>query len=307
MRDRYLRKRVTIHSNLGHHRTVLRLTRRIPSYATATRAVVRLGSLKYVGDLRDSIDLGKTTTTRAARQPHAILAANAAFQTTQAMVWSGQIVEARHYLDEVLRPYAQLASNRWLGWAEFLEGCLLIHEQAPPTNDPVDDQALHALLRAYRRFDAERLNDGRVSATLAALTRLRQIGDDTGYRQQRVLLASLIDDRVDTYYARGHPTTRAAAAIEDADFSWFHESDVAEAEHLYRTAVALGVPLQRAAAQTQLASLEHHLGRPEAAKTADSARAEAERIGAIGLVERAEATARGIAANDLTIGELFFP
>jgi hypothetical protein len=121
------------------------------------------------------------------------------------MLWSGQIPEARSYLDEVFRPYAQLASNRWLAWAEFLEGCLLIHEQAPPTTDPVDDQALRALSRAHRRFDAERLNDGRVSAILAMLTRHRQIGDDSGYRRQRLHLAFLMDDQADTYYAAATP------------------------------------------------------------------------------------------------------
>jgi hypothetical protein len=194
-----LRKRATILSNLGRHHAVLRETARsIP--ADVATLTLRAAAVRMTGSLDVAAGTAAEAMRLAQRQQHPVLLANAAFQRGLALIWAYRLDEARHHLERAQRPFAELASSRWMAWADFTEADLEIHRRQP-------GDAMRLLDAGAARFRAEALVDGQIDVAIVRLTALRLDGDEDGYQAQRRVLKSLLDTggRRGVHYAKGSP------------------------------------------------------------------------------------------------------
>jgi SIR2-like domain len=292
------RKRATILANQGRHRAVLRVTNRLSSADVSTLRTLRAGSLRMTGSLDEAAEIAETALQLALREQHPVRVAHAAFQRALSLVWAYRLPEATTQLEDRLRPYASIAANRWMAWADFVEAGLAIHQRDITT-------ALRAIESGTARFRAEALVDGLIDMHTLRLTALRLAGDDPEFRRQRDVLERLLHVGADgVWYTRGHRFTREAVALEDAEFARLHTIDNAAAEMHYRYVADSAYPMHAALGHLGLATLQ--LQRGESPAHAHQAAALGHQVNARLIIT----TAAQLAATQpghLAPVELFFP
>jgi hypothetical protein len=160
------RKRMSILFNIGKHEEVLRATRNQRHSDPSTLQILRGGSLRMIGRLDEAEGVLADALERARSEGHDTRASNAAFQLGFTRMWRGDTLGSRVVLDEHLRPLARITGNRWMGWADFLEGGLSIHDHDV-------EGARSALNLGRMRFEAEGLLDGIVDVLMLRLTLAR--------------------------------------------------------------------------------------------------------------------------------------
>jgi hypothetical protein len=298
LREMAGRKRVTILANLGQHATVLRATRSAAARKLPVPLMLRSAALRMTGSLDDAAETAAEALRLALAQAHPVRVAHAAFQRGLALVWAYRLAEARENLENVQRPYATIASNRWVAWADFVEAGLEIHHRSA-------DAALRAVERGAARFRAEGLVDGRIDMETIRLTALRLGGDRSGYQRCRADLQVLLDParRSGTHYARGHRFTLEAIALEDSEFARVHLADLDQAERHALFAAQSQYPIHTALGSLALAAV--HRARGEPLSTLDTARTLGRRINAR-LIET-EADRLAALAGSASAFETFFP
>jgi hypothetical protein len=245
------RKRATILSNVGRHTAVLRATRRVSDDDVSTLWVLRAAALRMTGSLDDAAATAERAMRQALAELHPIRVAHAAFQRGLSLVWAYRLAEARVHLDDRQRPYAALASTRWVAWADFTDAGLAIHHGDVR-------RALRFIDAGSARFQAEGLLDGEIDMQTIRLTALRLAGDDPAYLQQRRDLDKLMDPshRQGIRYARGHRFTSEAIALEDAEFARIHHNDPHTAEQRYQFVARSRYPVHAALAHLGLATVQ---------------------------------------------------
>lgn len=281
VRQTLYRKRLTILANLGRHTTVLALTTGTPAATGSVPLMLRAAALRMTSSLDQAADTAARALQLALAEAHPIRVANASFQRGLALVWAHRLGEAREHLDDVQRPHAAIASNRWVAWADFVEASLAILQSDP-------DAALRAIERGAARFRAEGLVDGRIDIEILRLTALRLARDLTGYRRTRADLDTLLNRTTPggTYYTRGHRFTAEAIALEDAEYARVHLRDLDQAERHARFAARSRYPIQAAHGWLALAAAQ--AARGLSPTTLDNARSLANQINARLIVAEAQ-------------------
>jgi hypothetical protein len=302
IRDGLLRKRLSIHFNVGNHGVVIRNTSKLPDDAVSTLRVLRAGSLRMTGDVDDAAGEAERAFHQAVLEHHPVRAANAAFQHVFALMWGGRLDEAESALGDELRPHAELAATRWVAWADFLDAALHIHRSQP-------DQALALIEAGTTRFQGEALEDGVISCGLVRLTALRQAGDRDRFYVARTELAQRLATPSGTYYARRSRFTAEAVALEDGEFARCHRSDLDAARQSFRSAAASRHSVHQALGLVGLAAVELEKDNPGTAGNSARRAAEIARgIHARLVLERAVAldvaASKGIRSQP---PEVFFP
>lgn len=298
VRDTIHRKRLTILANLGHHSAVLRLTNGAAAKGLSVPLMLRASALRMTGSLDDAADTAAEALRLALSETHPVRVAHAAFQRGLALVWAYRLAEARENLDDTQRPYAAIASNRWVAWADFVEAGLAIHNRDA-------DAALLAIERGAARFRAEGLVDGRIDMETLRLTALRLMGDRSAYRQCRADLDVLLNPagRPGTHYARGHRFTQEAIALEDAEFARVHLCDLEQAERHARFAAQSQYPIHAALGSLALAAVQTVRG--QTPTTLDTARTLGRQINARLIETEADRLEAGRRPGQ--VFEVFFP
>jgi hypothetical protein len=252
--------------------------------------------LRFSGSLTDAARVAEEATQRAHGEGHNVRIAHAAYQWCQALLWAERLDQARECLEEQLTPYAAIAASRWVAWANFLRGSLLIRGGDA-------DEAKKELLLGEARFRSEALTDGIVSVEAARLTALRLAGEDAEFERQRDALSDRISarSRSETYYARGHRFTRETVQLEEAEYLRVHRHDLTRARAGFIAVASSPYPLHAALGELGLALVD-------AETTGDLSHAqaaldEARRIGFRLVVERAQALLSG---RPPSAGEVFF-
>jgi tetratricopeptide (TPR) repeat protein len=285
-----LRKRLNILVNRGKHREVVRLSE--SSDLDASSLVSRASSLRYLGSLDLAAETALTGLERAkdAAKPNAVVMAHARFQLGMALMWAGRIDEARACIP-ALREDAMLAANRWVGWTDFLDGALLVHEQQT-------ESARELFKRAEIRFESEPLLDGVIACRISALAAARMLRLKRFEEEVEEVLR--IQRRRGTYYTQGHRFPNDSLALERSEYARVHKGDLDEALRWLSSVEDSPYPLHRAIVHLGKAAIAHQLKQPltEAERCLSLAR----EIDARMIAERSEAILRG---EDP--GELFFP
>ncbi|MFN2506369.1 MAG: hypothetical protein ABR540_19510, partial [Acidimicrobiales bacterium] len=239
LRDVLLRKRLSIHFNVGNHGVVVRRTSNLPDDAVSTLRVLRAGSLRMTGDVDDAAAEAERAFRQAVVEQHPVRAANAAFQHVFALMWGGRLDEAESALGDELRSHAELAASRWVAWADFLEAAIHVHRMQP-------DEALTLIAAGTTRFQGEALEDGVISCGLVRLTALRQAGDGDKFNLARTELGRRLAAPRGTYYTRGSRFTAEALALEDGEFARCHGSDLDAARQSFKFVAASGHSIHQA-------------------------------------------------------------
>lgn len=305
-RDRLRRKRLNILFNTGRHRAVVRKTEHLRRDDVSTLRLLRAAALRLTADLDAAAAVAADAFQQACEEQHPVRIANAAFQHTYALMWAGRLDEAATALADELRPHAEIAANRWVAWADFLTGALLIHEGRP-------EAALQAIDDAVVRFEGHALVDGVVSSKLIGLTAMRAAGDDAGFARTHREILALLRDPVGTYYARGSRFTAEALALEEAELARCRTGDLARARHHHSRLADSPWPVHRGLGQLGLALLEARRGEParvEALALANAAASTAGRVRARGIVTEAQRLADALeapAASTDPFAPLLFP
>lgn len=239
------RKRVTILANRGRHRAVLRATRRAPRDGVSTELILRSATERYLVSLALAIETATEALHRAHAEHHSVRIAHAAYQRAQALVWAEDLDRARRCLADELVPYAPLAANRWVAWAEFLEAALLIRSDAGTVD--IDRQISAQLDNARARFGAEALVDGLISVDTVRLTATRRTGAVDGFLERLDEVRKLI--RAGTpqswFYARRHPFSLEAVEFEAAEYWRVHRDDPRAAAATYKMLASSRFPLHQ--------------------------------------------------------------
>jgi hypothetical protein len=289
------RKRVTVLSKLGKHRAVLRATRGLPADAVSTLLLLRSASVRITGSLDEAAALAEEAAKRAKREEHAVRIAHASYQWCQALVWAGRIEEAHKCLDTWLLPHAPIAASRWVAWANFISGCLLVREGEPSL-------AIAEFEHGEARFRAEVLIDGLVSIQTARLTALRQLGSDADFERERGVAIERLAarHRRETYYARGHAFTREGLDLEQGEYERMHLKQPSAARETYQRVASSAYPIHGSQA---------HLGLAMVASSDQDCQAEARRaltvaqqIGSRAIADRAKSVIAGTDTSD----EMFY-
>ncbi|EGG44827.1 SIR2 family protein [Streptomyces griseoaurantiacus] len=282
VRRRALLTRLTVLSKAGKYRAVLRGTGRLTATSGSTPWILRSAALRSSASLDEAVDAGATAWTLARAEGHPVRVAHAAFQRTLALMWADRLDEARTCLEQHLEPYAALAANRWVAWADFVRGGLAVREG--------DAEAATAhFRRSEDRFRGEALDDGVSSVLVARLAVLRLRGPDSGFQEalEDIERFRRTSGRQRLRYARRHRFMRHAVLLERAEFARVHTRDIDEARRLYEEVAASPYPLHAAHGHLGLAMLEaEHRHPPEHARVA---LAVADRIGARRHVRHARA------------------
>jgi hypothetical protein len=295
-----LNKRTTILSNRGRHAAVLRATGRPWADYESTRLVLRAAALRMTASLDEAAATAETAMQQALREGHPVRTANAAFQRGLALIWAGRLDEAGRHLEDHQRPYAALASTRWVAWADFTEAVLAIHLRRP-------EPAMRALDLGAIRFRADGLVDGQVDIDTVRLTALRLADDDHAYERHRRSLDTPAGPttRRGIHYTRGSRFTREAIALEDAEFARVHRVDLDAADAAYRFVADSAHRIHAAMGHLGLASVEAQRGRTPT--YAHTAAALGRQVNARLVVARAEALLTSIGTSPTVPDELFFP
>ena len=266
-------KRLTVLSKAGSYRAVLRGTGNLTADSLSTLWILRSAALRSSASLDAAAEAAATAWDSARAEQHPVRIAHAAFQRTLALMWADRLDEARTCLEQHLDPYAALAANRWVAWADFIRGGLAVR-------DGDAEAATAHFRRSEDRFQAEALDDGVASVLVARLAVQRLQGPDDGFEEalaeaERFQRAK---GRQRLRYARNHRFMRHAVLLERAEFARVHTRDTDAALCLYRKVSGSPYPLHASQAHLGLAMLEaerHHP--PDHARVALAA---ATRIGA---------------------------
>lgn len=273
------RKRLTALHRAARHEQVLAATRRLPPDVLSTYLILRAASTRWLGSLDEAAKLSIEALRRARGEQHPVRAAHAAFQLVYALLWADRTAEARRHLDDDLQPVAAIAANRWVAWAEFLEGCLAVR-------DADAEAALTRFAASERLFRAEALLDGAVSVGVARLAALRLAGDDVGFRRQVAdLEPSSFPTAAGRYYARTSPIGPELLAIQRTEFVRLHEQRPRKTVEIARNLTGSRFPLHRALGHLEIALACDQPGPREDARRA--AERIAATIGARHIRERA--------------------
>ena len=295
LKARIRRKRLTAAANQGQHERVLTLTSNSRRGDVSTVLIHRAAALRCTGNLDEAVLLAEQALTRAREEGHEVRTANAAFELTMALMWAGRIAEARSRFDSDLQPFASIASNRWVAWSNFMDGCIRIHEgNATGLLATLDSAAV--------RFASDGLFDGLVSTRLVRLTAHRLVHDDAAYEAawDELQDALATAKRHDTYYTRDHSLMREAMALERATYLLHHLHLPSQATQLYQTAAMSRYPVHQALGFLGLAAAAG----TAAEQTRHAARSYeiADRIGA----QLVRSHASQLRATG-TLGETFYP
>lgn len=266
-------KRLTVLSKTGNYPAVLRGTRNLTADSLSTLWILRSAALRSSASLDAAADAARTAWDSARAERHPVRIAHAAFQRTLALMWADRLDEARSCLEQDLDPYAALAANRWLAWADFIRGGLAVRD------GDAGAAGIH-LQRSRDRFAAEALDDG-VASVLVALLAVRRLQGADGEFAAALREVERFDrtkGKQRLRYARKHPFMRHAVLLERAEFARVHTGDTDAALRLYGQVARSPYPLHAAQAHLGLAMLEVERGRPP--EHAATALAAATRIGA---------------------------
>jgi hypothetical protein len=242
-------------SRSGRHRAVLRATRTLTADALSVQLILRSESLRVTGSLDEATAAATAARVRAAEERHPVRLAHAAFQECLALLWAGRLAEARRCLADYLRPYAELAANRWNAWADFIEGGLAVYSGH-------GRDALDAYSDAELRFKAEGLTDGVVSVLTARLAARRLLRDPAGYTRLLADVTALSRDGMNgtRYYTRRSDFTAASITNDHAEFARCSQQDLSTAWTLYQRTAASRYPLQQALGHLGLALIQAERG-----------------------------------------------
>lgn len=264
VRERALRMRLTAWSRTGRHEAVLRATRGLPDNAGSVYLILRSESLRMTGSLDEAAATAAVARTKAGKETHEVRLAHAAFQECFALLWAERLSELRTCLDNYLLPYAPLAGNRWMAWADFIEAGWEVHsghgEEALKKHDSAD-----------LRFKAEGLLDGVVSVHTGRLAAYRLTGSLAEYAETLAEVTALSHGgRVgETYYTRRNDFTAESITNDHAEFMRCGRRDLNAARALYEQTAASRHPLQKALGHLGLALIQAGLGQaPTHATTA---------------------------------------
>lgn len=240
-KPRLRRKLLTADHRYARHNRVLRATRNLQPNDVSTLFILRASSLRVRGSLDDAAQTAARAFVRARAEEHSVRVAHAAYQECMALVWADRTDEAREALETRLRPYAAVAANRWVAWADFMEGEIAVRSSDVAT-------ATAAYDAADVRFGAELLVDGLISVATARLTVQRLADDDAGFRRRLDQLRTLRRSRGRRrlYYTRGNRFTSEAIEVELAEFARIHSHDLTEAGGRYRRLARSSYPLHQA-------------------------------------------------------------
>ncbi|MCX5238228.1 SIR2 family protein [Streptomyces prunicolor] len=248
-------KRLTVLSKTGSYRAVLHGTGDLTADSLSTLWILRSAALRSSASLDAAAEAAATAWDSARAEHHPVRIAHAAFQRTLALMWADRLDEARTCLEQHLDPYAALAANRWVAWADFIRGGLAIRAG--------DGRAATAhFRRSEDRFQAEALDDGVASVLIARLAVLRLRGLDGDFEEALAEVEHFqrSKGRQRLRYARNHRFMRHAVLLERAEFARVHTRDTDAALRLYRKVAGSPYPLHASQAQLGLAMLEaeHH-------------------------------------------------
>jgi hypothetical protein len=277
------RRRLAILFNLGRHRRIVQATRTEYGDDSSTWKALRSGSLRMVGRLDEAADVASVALERARLEGHPQRASNAAFQLALTHMWQGDIPGARTTLNADLRPLAKMAGNRWMAWADFLEGALAVHER-----DVLG--ANLALSTGQIRFKVERLGDGLISVMMARLTLARLENRHEEFLDVWSEIHTVMNSSTATNYPRGQPLRQQALAVELGEFIRCGGAHDEDPKQLFAFAAESEYPYQSACGLLGLAAWHIENGPAEAAIVhLERAAATARTIGARGLLSRASA------------------
>ena len=295
-----LRKRATILSNRGQHSAVIRATARPWTDHESTRLVLRACALRMTASLDEAAAVADAAMRQSLQEGHPVRAAHAAFQQGLSLIWAGRLDEAERHIHDRQRPYAALASTRWVAWADFTEAVLAIHRRRL-------ESALRALDVGAIRFRADGLIDGQIDIDTVRLTALRLAGDDDAFDSHRRRLERLADPtiRQGTHYARGSRFTREAIALEDAEFARLHRVDLDAADAFYQFVAGSAHPLHAAMGHLGLACVQAQRG--EDPSHAHTAAALGRQVNARLVIAKAETLFTPARTSPTVPDELFFP
>ncbi|MFF0010103.1 SIR2 family protein [Streptomyces sp. NPDC005374] len=266
-------KRLTVLSKAGSYRAVLHGTGNLTADSLSTLWILRSAALRSSASLDAAADAAATAWDSARAEHHPVRIAHAAFQRTLALMWADRLDEARTCLEQHLDPYAALAANRWVAWADFVRGGLAVRDGDATV-------AEGHFQRSKDRFHAEALDDGVASVLVArlALLRLQGRAGDFEAALEEVERFERTGDRQRLRYARKHRFMRHAVLLERAEFARVHTRNADAALRLYRKAAGSPYPLHASQGHLGLAMLEAEHHHPPA--HAHVALATATRIGA---------------------------
>jgi hypothetical protein len=247
-KSRLRRKLLTADHRYARHRRVLRATRNLDDEDVSTLLILRASSLRVRGSLDEAAETAAEAFVRARTEAHSVRVAHAAYQQCMALVWADRTAEAREALETRLRPYAAVAANRWVAWADFIEGEIAVRS-------PDAAAAMAAYDAADIRFGAELLVDGLISVATARLTVERLSGDDAAFERRLDELQALRRSRGRgrLYYTRGNRFTSEAIECELAEFARIHTRELGEAGGRYKALARSSYPLHQALGSLGLA------------------------------------------------------
>lgn len=240
-REMLLRKRLTALHRLAQHRAVLRRTAHIPDYWPSTWLILRASSLRITGSLDESEQIASAALVRARSEHHVVRSTHAAFQKAMALLWAERIDEATHCLESELEPLASIAANRWVAWAQFVDGALAVRRGATA-------HAIGVFRLAEERFLAEGLIDGALSVMVARLAAHRQSKDRAAFDAELAQIHALGAQRHSgqLFYARRNRFTEEAVLVEAAEFARCHDNALTHSLTLYRQLATSRFPIHGA-------------------------------------------------------------
>jgi hypothetical protein len=209
------------------------------------------------GSLDEAADLAARARIKASKEKHPVRLAHAAFQECLTLLWAERLEEMRTCLDDYLRPYAKLAANRWMAWADFVEAGWEVHKGH-------GDAAMAKYEDAKIRFTAEGLADGLISVRTAQLAVYRLLHDHTEYAKALAEVTALSREGTTNarYYTRRNKFTAASIANDQAEFARCGERDLNAATVMYERTANCKYPLQKALGYLGLGLIQANRGQP---------------------------------------------
>lgn len=296
------RKRVTAWSRTARYNAVLRATRQLPEQAVSTGLILRSQALRITGSLDEAASTAESARLKALVERHPVRIANAAFQKCLALLWAERLNEARRCLAADFEPFAAVAANRWVAWADFIAGALAVRAAGYGDRDNIE--ALYRLQLSQDRFRSEALVDGVVSVMTARLSAYRLAGDQDLFIRELTALRDINSqrDRGERYYTSRNTFTVESLVIERAEFARIHQHNLDSAWQWYERVAASRYPLHAALGHLGLGLVEAERG--EYPHHAETAREIGERVGCQLVVNRAQNLTGLVADRDFR--EVFF-
>lgn len=293
------RKHLTVLNRVGAHQKTLGVMTTLDIQPVSTYGILRAQALRMTASLDEAAEVADAAYKRALIEKHAVRIAHAAYQKCQALVWAERTEEAEHSLREELRPHAAIATSRWVAWADFIDAELAVRR------DPATDNAKDAVTltrTSERRFLAEALLDGAVSAQLVRLTAFRRAADLTRFDAllQQVQSTIRAGRRHQRYYTARHAFTIEAVNLDLAEIARTHRQDHETAISLYRRLSNSRYPIHSTLGYLGLAMIDYTKGIPST--HLDEARTRSTQIG----LRMATARCDALIGHDDGAAEIFF-